>query len=54
MPVEYNPYSYEATTGTKTGGIATCVISNRTNSSTDYDIVVGPKMKMSMTYYFNP
>ena len=54
MPVEYNPYSYEATTGTKTGGIVTCVISNRTNSSTDYDIVVGPKMKMSMTYYFNP
>ena len=54
MPVEYNPYSYEATTGTKTGGIVTCVISNRTNSATEYDIVVGPKMKMSMTYYFNP
>ena len=54
MPVEYNPYSYEATTGTKTGGIETCVISNRTNSATEYDIVVGPKMKMSYTYYFNP
>ena len=54
MPVEYNPYSYEATTGTKTGGIVTCVISNRTNSATEYDIVVGPKMKMSYTYYFNP
>ena len=54
MPVEYNPYSYSATPGTKTGGIVTVVISDRTNSSTDYDIVVGPKMKMSMTYYFNP
>lgn len=54
MPVEYNPYSYEATPGTKTGGIVTCVISNRTNSATEYDIVVGPKMKMTYTYYFNP
>lgn len=54
MPVEYNPYSYEATSGTKTGGIVTCVISNRTNSATEYDIVVAPKMKMTYTYYFNP
>ena len=41
MPVEYNPYSYEATTGTKTGGIVTCVISNRTNSA----IVTGKRLQ---------
>ena len=54
IPVEYNPYSYEAVTGTKTGGIVTCVIANVINSATNYDILVGPKMKMTMTYYFNP
>ena len=40
--------------GTKTGGIVTCVIANVINSATNYDILVGPKMKMTMTYYFNP
>ena len=38
MPVEYNPYSYEATTGTETGGIVTCVISNRINNVNRNDV----------------
>jgi len=54
MPVEYNPYSYSATPGTKTGGIVTVVISDTDNISTSGKTVTAPQVDMSYTYYFTP